>query len=50
MRPRLHLFGHHHRYAEAHVSGVRSVCLDLVSNSYLLIDRETLEQQHFTVK
>jgi Icc-related predicted phosphoesterase len=50
MKPRLHLFGHHHRYAEAHVSGVRSVCLDLVSNSYLLIDRETLEQQHFTVK
>ena len=29
--PRLHLFGHHHRFAEADVQGVRSVCLDLVS-------------------
>jgi uncharacterized protein len=37
MRPRLHLFGHHHRFAEADVKGVRSVCLDLVSRSYLLV-------------
>ena len=42
MKPRLHLFGHHHRFAEAEVSGVRSVCLDLVERSYLLIDSETL--------
>jgi predicted phosphodiesterase len=42
-KPRLHLFGHHHRFVEMTVSGVRSVCLDLVSRSYLLIDRETLE-------
>ncbi len=30
MKPRLHLFGHHHRLAEAEVQGVRSICLDLV--------------------
>lgn len=46
MKPRLHLFGHHHRFAEARVAGVPSVCLDLASVSYLLIDAETLEYQH----
>jgi uncharacterized protein len=47
VRPRLHLFGHHHRFTESTVSGVRSVCLDLVSVSYLLVDPSTLEyQQH----
>ena len=46
MRPRLHLFGHHHRFSELNVKDVRSVCLDLVSNSYLLIDLKTLEYQH----
>ena len=50
MKPRLHLFGHHHRFAEATISGVRSVCLDLVANSYLLIDPKTLEYQHLAVK
>ena len=50
MKPRIHLFGHHHRFAESTVSGVRSVCLDLVSNSYLLIDRNTLKYQHLAVK
>lgn len=43
MKPRLHLFGHHHRFAEMDVKGVRSVCLDLVGRSYLLIDADTLE-------
>ena len=38
MRPRLHLFGHHHRFSEQVVAGVRSVGLDLVSRSYLLIE------------
>ncbi len=46
MKPRLHLFGHHHRFAEADVSGVRSVSLDLIERSYLLVDSETLD---FTV-
>jgi Icc-related predicted phosphoesterase len=43
MQPRLHLFGHHHRFAEIVVQGVRSVCLDLVPKSYLLIEGDTLE-------
>ena len=43
VKPRLHLFGHHHRFAEHDVHGVRSVCLDLVSRSYLLIDARTLK-------
>ena len=50
MQPRLHLFGHHHRFTAAEVGGVTSVCLDLVGNSYLLIHRKTLEYQHLTVK
>ena len=43
MQPRLHLFGHHHRFTEQVCEGIRSVGLDLVSSSYLLIDRQTLE-------
>ncbi len=43
MKPRLHLFGHHHRFSDQVVQGVRSVGLDLVSHSYLLIDINTLE-------
>lgn len=46
MQPRLHLFGHHHRFTESVIAGVRSVCLDPVGASYLLIDRKTLEYQH----
>jgi uncharacterized protein len=43
MRPRLHLFGHHHRFTEQVRQGVRSVGLDLVSRSYLLVDGASLE-------
>ncbi len=43
MRPRLHLFGHHHRFTEQERAGVRSVGLDLVSRSYLLIEPDTME-------
>ena len=43
MKPRLHLFGHHHRFAEMDVQGVRSVCLDVVAASYLIIEASTLE-------
>ena len=45
LRPRLHLFGHHHRFAELVVDGVRSIGLDLVSVSYLLIDTTTWEYE-----
>ena len=38
MKPRLHLFGHHHQFTEQTVSGVPSLCLDLVSKLYLPID------------
>ena len=45
MKPRLHLFGHHHRFSEQEREGVRSVGLDLVTKSYLLIDATTLEYE-----
>jgi predicted phosphodiesterase len=45
LKPRLHLFGHHHRFTEQERQGVRSVGLDLVSRSYLLIDAGTLEYE-----
>jgi predicted phosphodiesterase len=38
LRPRFHFFGHHHRFAELEVSGIRSVGLDLVGTSYVLVD------------
>lgn len=43
MKPRLHLFGHHHQLVEADLGGVKSVCLDLVGRSHLLVDVATLE-------
>jgi len=43
MQPRLHLFGHHHRFTEQDRQGVRSVGLDVVADSYLLIDAGTFE-------
>ena len=46
MKPRLHLFGHHHRFTPAVIAGVPSICLDSVSKSYLLIDGKTLNYQH----
>ncbi len=41
MRPRLHLFGHHHEFTDSVRQSVRSIGLDLVSKSYLLIDADT---------
>jgi predicted phosphodiesterase len=46
MRPRLHLFGHHHRFHAFTAEGIPSVCLAAVGESYLLVDRNTLEYQH----
>jgi Icc-related predicted phosphoesterase len=43
IKPRLHLFGHHHRFVEMEVQGVRSVCLDLVSACYLIVEPATME-------
>lgn len=42
MRPRLHLFGHHHEFTDSVRQGVRSIGLDVVNKSYLLIDVETM--------
>jgi hypothetical protein len=48
IRPRLHLFGHHHRFSEQEREGVRSVGLDLVSRSYLLVDRKSFGIRQLT--
>jgi Icc-related predicted phosphoesterase len=45
VKPRLHLCGHHHRFIETEREGVRSVCIDRVNRSYLLIDATTLEYE-----
>jgi hypothetical protein len=45
MRPRLHLFGHHHEFTDSMRQGVRSVGLDVVSKSYLLIDAATMRAE-----
>jgi Icc-related predicted phosphoesterase len=45
LQPRLHLCGHHHRFSETEREGVRSVCIDRVNRSYLLIDAATLEYE-----
>ena len=41
IQPRLHLFGHHHEFTDSMRQGRRSIGLDLVTRSYLLIDAET---------
>jgi hypothetical protein len=41
MRPRLHLFGHHHEFTDSMRHTVRSIGLDVVTKSYLLIDVDT---------
>jgi hypothetical protein len=43
LRPRLHLFGHHHEFTDSMRQGVRSIGLDIVTKSYLLIDDETFK-------
>jgi hypothetical protein len=45
LKPRLHLCGHHHRFMESEREGVRSVCIDRVNRSYLLIDADSLEYE-----
>jgi len=45
MQPRLHLFGHHHRYTVAERQHVPSIGLELASDSYLIFDGKTLAHQ-----
>ncbi len=42
MRPRLHLFGHHHEFTDSLRQSVRSIGLDVVTTSYVLINADTL--------
>jgi hypothetical protein len=43
LKPRLHLFGHHHEFTDSVRQGVRSIGLDIVTKSYLLIDPATFK-------
>jgi Icc-related predicted phosphoesterase len=45
LRPRLHLFGHHHVQASFDRSGIPTVCVDRVNRSYLLVDAATYAWQ-----
>jgi len=45
MHPRMHLFGHHHEFSDTVRQGVRSIGLDIVTKSYLLIDAETFKTE-----
>ena len=49
LRPRLHLFGHHHEFSEQVRQQVPSIGLDLVSRSYLLVDAKTLDYKQMRV-
>jgi predicted phosphodiesterase len=49
MRPRLHLFGHHHVYTVGERQQVTSIGLDKVTESYLLFDGKTLAHQQLTI-
>jgi len=45
LKPRLHLFGHHHEFTDSVRQGVRSIGLDVVTKSYLLVDSETFKTE-----
>ncbi len=45
MKPRLHLFGHHHEFTDSIRHGVRSIGLDVVTKSYVLVDAETFKTE-----
>jgi len=47
MQPRLHLFGHHHRYTVAERQKVTSIGLEMVTESYLIFDGQSLAHQRF---
>ena len=49
MRPRLHLFGHHHKYTVAERQHVPSIGLDEVSRSYLVFNGKTLAHERVTI-
>ena len=48
VRPRLHLFGHHHVQASFERNGIPTVCVDRVNRGYLLVDVKTFEWEAHT--
>ena len=50
LKPKLHCFGHHHTHAHFDRMGIRTVCVDRINRSYLLVDRDTFAWAlHLTV-
>ena len=45
MKPRLHLFGHHHEFTDSVRQNIRSIGLDVVTKSYLLVNAETFKTE-----
>ena len=45
MKPRLHLFGHHHEFTDSMRHAVRSIGLDVVNKSYVLVNAETFKTE-----
>jgi uncharacterized protein len=45
MKPRLHLFGHHHEFTDSMRHDVRSIGLDVVTKSYVLVNAETFKTE-----
>ena len=45
VRPRLHLFGHHHVHASFARQGIETICVDRVNRGYLLVDLRTFAWQ-----
>ncbi len=45
MKPKLHLFGHHHEFTDSIRQGVRSIGLDVVTKSYLLVNADTFKTE-----
>lgn len=45
MTPRLHFFGHHHRFSESLRQGVASIGLAVVSDSYVIVDADSFAWQ-----
>lgn len=45
LKPRLHLFGHHHEFTDSVRQSIRSIGLDIVTKSYLLVDADTFKTE-----
>jgi Calcineurin-like phosphoesterase superfamily domain len=45
LKPRLHLFGHHHEFTDTVRQSVRSIGLDIVTKSYLLVDAASFKTE-----